>query len=249
MLPGILGLHSVAGASAAATASDTSTNDQFLSNVKLLLAFDGADASTSASDESPAAHGAATFAGNAQLDTAQKKFGTASLLLDGTGDYVRYPDSPDWAFGSGPFTIEAFVRFNAKTGFRTILCQGETVVFESWLFDYAGGTDLRMRLTEGAVNSFVQAAWSPTLNTWYHVCAERSGNTVRLYADGVMLTSASYTGTLNDTTKELTIGSLSLNSPGNYFDGWIDEVRITKGVARYASDSGFTVPSAAYPRT
>ncbi|HPC33867.1 MAG TPA: hypothetical protein PL061_13005, partial [Syntrophales bacterium] len=51
-----------------------------------------------------------TFYGNAQIDTAQKPFGTGSLLLDGSGDYIGTVDSPDFDFGTGDFTIDFWVR-------------------------------------------------------------------------------------------------------------------------------------------
>ena len=74
---------------------------------KLCSHFNGADGATDYTD--PVA-GAATFGGTAQLDTAQKEFGTAALLLDGNSDYVTYPDSDDWSFGTGDFTIDFWIR-------------------------------------------------------------------------------------------------------------------------------------------
>ena len=76
---------------------------------KSLLHFDGADASTTFTDESGKTF---TARGNAQLDTAQQKFGTASGLFDGTGDYIDTPDHADWFLGTGDFTIDFWVRFS-----------------------------------------------------------------------------------------------------------------------------------------
>jgi hypothetical protein len=75
-----------------------------------------------------------------------------------------------------------------------------------------------------------------------------SGGTMRIYADGVMLASITQSGlSLRNGDGLLEIGYAT--GVGYYLDGWIDEVRITKGVARYASNSGFTVPTAAFPRS
>lgn len=82
--------------------------DQHWANIVLLCGFNGTDGATSSTDESIAAH-TLTFNGDAQIDTAQSKFGGASLLLDGTGDYVTAADSADWNF-TAEFTIEAWVR-------------------------------------------------------------------------------------------------------------------------------------------
>src|SRR5687768_4015081 len=80
--------------------------DPHFASVVLLCDFDGTDAATTAPDESPVGR-ALTFVGNAQIDTAQFKYGVSSLLLDGSGDYVTAPDSTDWRF-AGEFTIESF---------------------------------------------------------------------------------------------------------------------------------------------
>jgi hypothetical protein len=249
MMPGITGICGMVTAPGT-SGGDEGTFDPFLSSVVLLLGFEGADAATATSDESPAANGAGTFAANAQLDTAQKKFGSSSLLLDGNGDWISWADNADWEFGSGDFTIEAFVRFSASSGFRTIVSHSDSFT-SGWIFDYASGTDLRFACGGSAGDFFFQRTWSPTLSTWYHVCVERSGNTFRQYVDGSKLgSSGTYSGSIDNAPQELRVGSLNNGGGfgGNYFDGWVDELRITKGVARYASDSGFTVPSAAYPR-
>jgi hypothetical protein len=87
-------------------------------NVVLLMGFEGADASTTFVDESSVGR-TMTAIGNAQIDTAQFKFGAASGLFDGSGDVVTAADSADWDFGSGDFTIEMFVRHsvNASQGY------------------------------------------------------------------------------------------------------------------------------------
>lgn len=68
-----------------------SADDPYAGNVTLNVPFDGADAATLADDFSYKEH-TLTFNANAQLDTAQSKFGTASCLFDGVGDYVSIPD-------------------------------------------------------------------------------------------------------------------------------------------------------------
>ncbi|MDI6787615.1 MAG: hypothetical protein QME51_04520, partial [Planctomycetota bacterium] len=76
---------------------------------KALLHFDGTDASTTFIDESGKIW---TRYGNAQIDTAQSKFGGASGLFDGAGDYITTPDHNDFNLGSGNFTVDLRVRFN-----------------------------------------------------------------------------------------------------------------------------------------
>lgn len=228
--------------------------DPVFSNTKLLLGFNGADGATATSDESAAARGAATFFGNAQLDTAQQKFGSASLLLDGTDDGLSYADSADWLFPDGTaFTIEAWIRFNSVAGFQTIVSQwNESGNNRGWLFDFSGGNTLRFAYSTNGTNVIaVQGTWSPSTNTWYHVAVDRgTDNGLRLYANGSIIGTVTTASGFTDSTSLLRIGCINSNiAPDNEFNGWLDEVRITKGTARYNSDSGYSVPTVAFPRS
>lgn len=233
-------------------------NDPNFSLVKLLLGVNGADAATATTDESPAAHGAASFTGNAQLDTAQFKFGTSSLLLDGTVDSnISYLDSADWHFtSSDQWTIEAWVRFTTVAPSQCIIAQWAAGARQSWLFEYSTGGGPKLRFaysTNGTNTTDTQGTWTPSINTWYHVAADCDAtNKLRVYADGVMIASRTSVPSFYDGTNRLTIGQFDDDVGGSIFNrlnGWIDEVRITKGAARYASDGGYTVPALAFPRS
>lgn len=226
-------------------------NDPHISSVKLLMGFEGVDGATASSDESPAAHGGASFQGNAQLDTAQFKFGASSLLLDGVNDSINYADSADWDFGSGQFTVEAWVRFNGVGTDQCVMGQWRASgSLQSWMLYFHGASSVLgfAYSTTGANSTAVQASWSPSTGTWYHIAADRdSGGTLRVYAHGTMITSAAANVTFFNPAITMKIGVRDDDSRD--FNGWIDELRITKGVARYASDSGYTVPTAAFPRS
>jgi hypothetical protein len=237
--------------------------DPSFSSVKLLLGFQGADGSTGApglTDESPAAHGTATAVGNAQIDTAQSKFGGASLLGDGTGDGISFPDSTDWRLStanSDQFTVEAWVRTSTTTPTDKVIVARSTGVPNVGFFfrcNTSGNGELSFL---GSTNN-ATLDWAPAsssgitwaLSTWYHVAADKDATgKVRVYRDGVMVGSSTPTDSsmAAANTAVLTIGIDGLG--GRSWDGWIDEVRITKGVARYASDSGYTVPTDAFPRS
>lgn len=228
--------------------------DPHFASVVLLVGFDGADGATSSTDESPSGH-ALTFTGDAQLDTAEKKFGASSLLVDGTGDEVSAPDGSAWQF-PGEFTMECFFR----TALTSSSSQGIIVKFGS-----SGSRSFELAVTRGASSQTVRFRWSNdgatidhnlasgnlgiALNTWYHVAVDRdSGGTMRLYFEGAMVASKSgATGENHNTSDSLGIGRNA--NGGVRLNGHIDELRITKGVARYASDAGFTVPAAAFPRS
>jgi hypothetical protein len=85
-------------------------SDKHFASVRLLLGFEGSDGSTTFVDDGATGH-TVTASGNAQIDTAQLKFGASSGLFDGNGDFLTVSDHADWVLGNLPFTIEGFVRF------------------------------------------------------------------------------------------------------------------------------------------
>jgi hypothetical protein len=228
------------------------TDPNFSSTV-LLLGFEGSDGATSSNDESFVARGAWSNIGNGQIDTAQFKFGTSSLLCDGVNDGAFYADSADWSFGSGQFTVEVWVRFNSLTGFQTFAAQWGASNQQSWLFDFPGSANNLLRFaysTTGADTVAVQGSWTPTTGVWYHVAADRdSGGTLRIYANGTMIASGSANVTFFGSTTSMAMGVLNVSGLANDLNGWMDELRITKGVGRYVSDGGYTTPTASFPRS
>lgn len=253
MLPGIAGLSGLVGETAAAP-----TDPNFSSTV-LLMGFNGSNGSTTFTDESFVARGNAGGVNDAQITTSTVKFGTGSLRLDGTLDRIYYADSADWNFGSGDFTVEMWVLISSLASLdadMAFISQWATTGSQrSWLLQYNGSlaTNTLSFVGSSAGSSgttLATANWTPTQDQFYHVAVDRSGNVFRLYIDGVMVGTSTNAFTFHNSTTDLRIGNVS--SAGvetNLLRGNIDELRITKGVARYASDSGFTVPTAAFPRS
>jgi hypothetical protein len=216
----------------------------------LMLHCNGADASTTFTDSSNFAH-AVTRAGNAQIDTAQSKFGGASCLLDGAGDYLTTPDSADWAFGGGDFTIDAWVQFTLHKNVQVIASQWETSAGsqKSWKLAWVAATNSLnfYYSTNGSSTSIaLSRTWSPvTNNVWYHIAVVRVGNICRLFVNGVQLGGdGTISGPLKDSTAALLIGATNPSSTADYWNGWLDEVRISKGIARWTT--AFTPPTDEY---
>jgi hypothetical protein len=225
------------------------TYDPYWANVVLLCHFDGSNGATSTVDSSPSAK-TLTVNGNAQLSTAQSKFGGSALLLDGTGDYISAADSTDWSFGTAPFTVELFARFavvGTQIGFVGQYESGGAALTSSWLFSRNTSLEFRM-VNSGGSALTITAAWTPVTGTWYHLAVDRdAGGAVRIYVDGaVMATSASaLAGDIRDVaTTPLRVGR-STGVANTDLNGYMEEVRVTKGVCRYGGQ--FTVPQIAYP--
>ena len=211
--------------------------------ISLLLHFDGTDGATTTTDDGPDER-TITLAGNAQLDTAQKKFGTASLLLDGNGDLASAADDGDFDFGSGDFTVEGFFRISSL---------GNNVFFSHWengdaagqsfyLVHFNGSNTLRFayRLTTGIVES--SYTWEPSADTFYHIAVVRYGTTLKVYIDGVAVISDSVSTTsLIASEDPFRIGAFNDATTASptlewEFAGHVDEVRVTKGQARYIAN-------------
>jgi len=203
---------------------------------------------------SPGSH-AVTAYGNAQIDTAQSKFGGAAGLFDGAGDYLSTPDSVDWAFGSGDFTIDFRVRFKAfpAAGQSIVFCSQTTDLNNLWRFaiccqDATSYAMVFWSYVAGANEVWILKTLTAGVapNTWYHHAIVRNGNNWYVFFDGVQQgTTGSSSASLTDFAQPLTIGSqTALNWGGVAFNGWLDEFRISKGVARWTSN--FSPPTSAH---
>jgi hypothetical protein len=181
---------------------------------------------------------ASTF-GDAKLDTDIKRFGTASLKLDGNGDYITYPGQPDFTYGTNDFTIEMWV-YRTVSGVTQVLLDQRTANPTNYAPVIFINASNALQYNDGAASVIIGTATVP-LNTWSHVALSRSGNNTRLFLNGVQQ-GVTYSDTRNYIATPVTIGA-RFNNIQN-FNGYIDELRISKGVARYTSN--FAPPVAAF---
>ena len=176
--------------------------------------------------------------GNAKLSTAQKKFGTASLALDGTGDYATVVTQPDFLLGTGNWTIELWVYKTGTTGGiqQLIDFRATAPTIAPTLYLTAVGTPT---FNVNAVN-VITAGSAVANNIWTHIAVSKSGTSTKMFINGTQ-TGSTYTDNNNYIQGPLTIGARWDGASG--FLGYLDDVRISKGVARYTT--AFTAPSAA----
>ena len=184
-----------------------------------------------------------TFNDDAQLDTTVKKFGTASLKLDGANDSISIPSSGDLGFGTNTdFTIEFWAYANT-TGLSSATLfdlrdNGTDAEGLSLAFRAAGEVDLRVGTTTAITGSGAGIA----TGVWKHYAVAREGTDTRLFVDGTQRGIKFSDTTDYGSSKGIVFGA-DFDGASNNVTGWIDEVRIEKGVAKYTSN--FTAPTSA----
>ena len=187
---------------------------------------------------------------NTTFSSSVYKMGGNSGVFNGSNAYLSLADSDDWNFGSGDFTIDFWVRFNSlppvnyAAAFYSQRTDGNN---ESW-FGLRNDGNLYFKQTSGGANVVeIIRTPSPAITTgqWYHITLIRNGSIFRIYVDGVQVGS-DYTSssTLLNYSGSLAIGVAYSDSPTHFLDGYLDELRISKGIARWTSD--FTSPSSPY---
>ena len=215
------------------------TSDQYYNDVSLLLHMNGTDGSTTFTDSS-SGNRTVTGNGNAAISTDQFKFGGSSYEGDGSGDYLAVPYSADMYMDSGDFTWEGWIRLNdlGSNSFITYYKNtGNKYESVQFTFHHVGGLRYIRANNSGGNDVIIDSGLSGwSTDTWYHVAAVRSNNTITLYRDGVSLTSGTETANINPSSNNSVWLFSKPWSNGSDFDGYADEWRITKGVARYTAD-------------
>jgi hypothetical protein len=228
--------------------------DANFSDVALLLHCNGTDASTTFTDSGPAGR-TVTVISPAQIDTAQSKYGGASGLFDGETAALTVATATEFVMGSGSFTVEFWMRANSFANFDGDMCNlvnkydqaSGKAPFQIYCdIDNSDKVRAVVHDTTNAEIANILHGTAPSAGTWYHVALVRDGTTFKLYLDGVAAASApTSSATVKTTSDPVVIGGVRASgSTFAQWDGWIDDIRITKGVARYTAN--FTPPTAEF---
>ena len=191
-----------------------------------------------------------TTNGDVKISTSQIKFGSGSMYFDGTGDYLTAPTAGDlFKFGTGKFTIEFWIYPLAYGGtvagaqiFGTV--NGSTSGYSINL-----GQDINsFRIISNATGTWtdnltVSTGNGPELNTWTHMAIVRNGTNLTIYKNGTSVATTSSASTWSFDGTVAIIGRLNDGTNIKDFNGYLDDLRITKGIARYTGN--FTPPDAA----
>jgi hypothetical protein len=177
--------------------------------------------------------------GNAAVSTSVKKYGAASMVFDGSGDYLKtLNNGATLTLGTGDFTVEFWLYANTvATSYQGLIDwrPSDTSTYPAIFLNTSAviwGKFGGAMITSSAISA----------TTWYHVAVCRSGSSTKMFINGTQ-SGSTYTDTnnyLSNTT--ILVGSTFANE---YFNGYIDDLRITKGVARYTAN--FTAPTTAFP--
>jgi hypothetical protein len=219
--------------------------DTNIREVSLLLHGNGTNGSTTITDSSLSPK-TVTAVGDAQISTAQSKFGGASIAFDGSGDRVSVANNAALGFGTGDFTVECWVFSVAgltsyALQYAHIAGKGNGLGAGTYALAF-----YQQKITWLVNGGVLQGTTTLTNNTWYHFAASRTESTLKLFVNG--LQELSTTNTINYTsTESFNAGDRQAGDPGLQYpiNGYIDDLRITKGVARYTSN--FTPPTLAFP--
>jgi len=169
--------------------------------------------------------------GNAQISTTQSKFGGSSMYFDGTGDWLVAPTSNLFDFGTGDFTVEMWIyATSVGSGTERFLFDTRTSGTDSGLAVYLSTTGVLSVTSSNAVRA---TAGTVTANTWVHVAVSRSSGTLRAFVDGISGAGASYSSAITAPGR-LKVG-VKTDDTTPYI-GYIDDLRITKGYARYTAN-------------
>jgi len=177
--------------------------------------------------------------GNAQISTTQSKFGGSSMYFDGTGDELRAYQGPNFDF-TGDFTVEYWAYYSS-TNFQISVTTGYPTDERGFLIGYYLGAVYCLISTNNSTWNVTLNGGTLNQNTWYHVALVRNGTSFKTYLDGVNQASVTSSGPVNNPNNLLSVGGRNTS----YMNGYLQGLRITKGVARYTSN--FTPPTAAFP--
>jgi hypothetical protein len=184
--------------------------------------------------------------GNAQVNTSIKIYGLSSVSFDGTGDCLITYNRLSSSFGTGSFTVEAWI-YPTSVAADNSIAGGLGATNGDWMFSLRDANQLswgRNHIGWDITTSGVSFA----ANTWYYVAVSRSGTTLRIFVNGIQRASATNTTAYNIGTA-LAVGARQATTnvfgPGVFFNGYIQDFRITNGIGRYTSN--FTPPAAPLP--
>lgn len=220
------------------------SSDASFENVTLLLDFDNylADKSRYLDTTTVTAFNSAAPSNN------RSKFGTHSLSLNGSNQYVTVTDRSEYNFGSSDFTIEAWVFQASRSGIQVIVGRwGATATTANWRLLVLATGELNFGYVYGTSSTAGVNGPTVPLNQWCHVTVTSTSGVLRLGVDGVNGAAVAALGAIKSVSSTPNIGRNEEASTW-FWNGSIDCIRITSGVSRYQGNT-YSVPVSEFSAT
>ena len=171
-------------------------------------------------------------------NTSFSQFYGGSAYFDGTTSQLKTTATSDFLFGTGDFTVEGWFYQASATTYPSVLEIGN---------HGAGPTGIIFG-TSYAGNAYVYSAGfygaaATSLNVWNHIAWTRASGVLKIFVNGFLLSSVAFTNNLTDSTNGVTIGTTHTLIPGYYFPGYMQDLRIYKGVAKYTGNFNPPTPT------
>ncbi|WP_152600197.1 LamG domain-containing protein, partial [Cellvibrio mixtus] len=229
----------------------TLVGDQYWRNVSLLANCDGKDTSQIFSDSSFVPK---TFIprGNVIQSQGEYMYGVSSCYFDGNGDYLELAQNPELNFKTSDFTIETwFYQTADSNAYSTLFANHTSTTYTTgarFLMVYGANAPVvsqRRKIGFGGFNlatnqSILESETQINLNTWYHVAVTRKNNIFSLFVNGKKEREISKIDAMDFSLNGTRVGINSWDGTAGHWFGYIDDLRVTRGVARYTED--FIVP-------
>ena len=184
--------------------------------------------------------------GDAKISTAQSKWGGGSMYFDGTGDYLQSIPTPDLELGSGDYTVECWINISAAASYGGIVGKGPVgaLTNTTWIIEFSGSANTLSVFIYNANNSayIINGTTNVKTSTWIHVALTRSGNNTRLFINGTQEGSTYTSGYTISAGNNLYVGGGYFAPSTRTITGYLQDLRITRGYARYTAN--FTPPTA-----
>ena len=233
--------HSGMGADITGITTNEKLADQYASHVTLALPLVGSSVDVCASIACTSTAKAITSNGTVAASSIESNFYSGSFLFDGDSDYFTFAPGGDFAFGTADFTIECWCYSKNRGTYDYIIDgrnSGQTTGTWTLAYGYSGsGSSLSGNLEFASGGSTLlecPTANNPEAGRWFHVAVARSGTSLKMFIDGVEVTSATNSTDFSTSPSTSYIGTRY--SQQHYWDGYMQDIRVYKGVAKYTSD-------------
>ena len=199
--------------------------------------MNGTEGSTSFKDSTTKAL-TGNVGGEAKITNTQSKFGNGSAYFDGSGDYISFTSQDDFVFGTGDFTAELWFMPQEQwwNEVHTLITTADPSDAQGFLIGTWYNSTLRYYVGDAAdwIQNRMYAWYSIGTGSWHHLAVSRKNGTTMTFLNGSLVDSFEDTNSYTNTNNAISIGGRSFINQS--FVGWIDEVRVTKGTARYTTN-------------